>query len=108
MNIGMVLDRSHTGIRAFGFSPHPILHPQTLSRNSEIPGRPRYSVLDPGVDNPESTLASFNRQFSLNASEKEAVEWAWPMEMGDTMFNVVIAIAEQRSGMNYLRNPVSG
>ena len=39
------------------------------------------------MDDPESTLASFNRQFGLNASEKEAVEWA--MEMGDTMFNVV-------------------
>ena len=32
---------------------------------------------------------SFNRQFGLNTQEKEAVEWAWPMEMGDTMFNVV-------------------
>jgi hypothetical protein len=41
------------------------------------------------VDDPESTLASFNRQFGLNAQEKEAVEWAWPMEMGDTMFAVV-------------------
>ena len=43
------------------------------------------------VDNPESTLASFNRQFGLNASEKEAVEWAWPKEMGNTMFSVVNA-----------------
>ena len=41
------------------------------------------------VTDPESTLASFNRQFNLNAPEKEAVEWAWPMEMGTTMFNVV-------------------
>jgi hypothetical protein len=41
------------------------------------------------VDNPESTLASFNRQFGLNAPEKEAVEWAWQIEMGATMFNVV-------------------
>jgi Domain of unknown function (DUF932) len=41
------------------------------------------------VDDPESTLASFNRQFGLNAQEKEAVEWAWPQEMGTTMFNVV-------------------
>ena len=41
------------------------------------------------VDNPESTLASFNRQFGLNALEKASVEWAWPMEMGDNIFAVV-------------------
>jgi len=41
------------------------------------------------VDDPESTLASFNRQFGLNSREKEAVEWARPMEMGDNMFAVV-------------------
>lgn len=41
------------------------------------------------VDDPESTLTRFNRQFGLNAQEKEAVEWAWPMEMGDNMFAVV-------------------
>ncbi len=41
------------------------------------------------VDDPDSTLASFNRQFGLNAPEKDAVEWAWPMEMGDTMFAIV-------------------
>jgi hypothetical protein len=34
-------------------------------------------------------LASFNRQFGLNAPEKEAVEWAWPKEMGNTMFAIV-------------------
>ena len=41
------------------------------------------------VDDPEGTLNSFNRQFGLNAQEKDAVEWAWPMEMGTTMFAVV-------------------
>jgi len=41
------------------------------------------------VDDPESTLASFNRQFGLNAPEKSAIEWAWPKEIGNTMFNVV-------------------
>jgi len=41
------------------------------------------------VDNPESTIESFNRQFQLGKVEKEAVEWAWPLEAGDTMFNVV-------------------
>ncbi len=41
------------------------------------------------VDNPESTIETFNRQFKLGKIEKEAVGWAWPLEAGDTMFNVV-------------------
>ncbi|MBW1856421.1 MAG: hypothetical protein JRJ00_17480, partial [Deltaproteobacteria bacterium] len=43
------------------------------------------------VDNPDSTIETFNRQFQLGKVEKEAVEWAWPLEAGDTMFNVVNA-----------------
>jgi hypothetical protein len=41
------------------------------------------------VDNPDSTIETFNRQFQLGKVEKEAVEWAWPLEAGDTMFNLV-------------------
>lgn len=41
------------------------------------------------VDNPESTIETFNRQFQLGKVEKDAVTWAWPLEAGDTMFNVV-------------------
>jgi len=41
------------------------------------------------VDNPETTIESFNRQFQLGKIEKDAVTWAWPLEAGDTMFNVV-------------------
>ncbi len=37
------------------------------------------------VDNPESTIETFNRQFQLGKVEKEAVEWAWPLEAGDTI-----------------------
>jgi hypothetical protein len=43
------------------------------------------------VDNPLLTIEQFNRQFQLGKSEKEAVTWAWPMEQGNTMFNVVQA-----------------
>jgi len=43
------------------------------------------------VDNPEVTIQNFNKQFQLNQFEKEAVEWAWPLEMGYTMFNVLNA-----------------
>jgi len=41
--------------------------------------------------NSESTIETFNRQFQLGKVEKEAVEWAWPLEAGDTIFNVVNA-----------------
>ena len=42
------------------------------------------------VDDPLKTIESFNRQFNLNQPQKEAVvDWAWPQEMGDTMFAVV-------------------
>jgi len=42
------------------------------------------------VDDPSKTIESFNRQFNLNQPQKEAVvDWAWPQEMGDTMFHVV-------------------
>ncbi len=41
------------------------------------------------VDDPLKTIESFNRQSQLNQPHKEAVEWAWPQEMGDTMYAVV-------------------
>lgn len=43
------------------------------------------------VDNPVATMESFNRQFQINKKEKEAVEWGWNREGGDTMFHVVNA-----------------
>lgn len=43
------------------------------------------------VENPKSTIESFNRQFQLNHQEKEAVEWGWMKEYGDTMFHIVNA-----------------
>jgi hypothetical protein len=41
------------------------------------------------VEDPLKTIESFNRQFNLNQPQKEAVEWAFPLESGDTMFNIV-------------------
>jgi hypothetical protein len=42
------------------------------------------------VDDPLKTIESFNRQFNLNQPQKDAVvEWAWPQEIGDTMFALV-------------------
>lgn len=45
--------------------------------------------LESRVENPESTIESFNRQFMLKKVEKEAVVWALPMEYGFTMFSLV-------------------
>ncbi len=45
--------------------------------------------LESKVENPEATIESFNRQFDLRQSEKEAVEWALAQEYGFTMFAVV-------------------
>lgn len=47
--------------------------------------------LDSKVDDPEAIVASFNRQFELGKEEREAVEWALPLEYGFTMFHVVNA-----------------
>ncbi len=41
------------------------------------------------VEHPEMTISSFNNQFQLNKEEKEAVEWALPLEYGQTMFHVI-------------------
>ena len=45
--------------------------------------------LESPVADPLATIGNFNRQFALGEMEKSAVEWAWPQEIGDTMFNVV-------------------
>ena len=41
------------------------------------------------VEHPEMTISSFNNQFQLNKEEKEAVDWAMPLEFGQTMFHVI-------------------
>ena len=79
--------------------------PQTLEKVSYELGAQRKQFklsMESPVDNPESTLASFNCQFGLNKPEKEAVDWAWPNEMGNTMFNVVNTYtrAAQMDGLN--------
>jgi hypothetical protein len=45
--------------------------------------------LESPVADPLATIGNFNRQFALGEMEKSAVEWAWPQEAGETMFNVV-------------------
>lgn len=57
--------------------------------------------LESRVDDPEETLRTLNRQFQLSDPETAAVDWAWPMERGNTMFHVVNAYtkAAQRPGL---------
>jgi len=48
------------------------------------------SIESPVAD-PVETIDSFNKQFQLSKQEKEAVEFDWMQEYGDTMFHVVNA-----------------
>lgn len=41
------------------------------------------------LDNPLSTIGSFNKQFQLTKKEAEAVQHAWEIEQGFTMFHVL-------------------
>jgi hypothetical protein len=66
--------------------------PATMDKVSHELGAQKHKIglsMESSVDNPMSTIESFNRQFNLNQPQKEAVEWAWPQEMGDNMFAVV-------------------
>jgi len=68
--------------------------PTVLERVSYEVGKQKHQFtlsIESPVNDPVNTLASFNRQFGLNKSEKEAVEWGWMMEYGDTMFHIVNA-----------------
>ena len=73
---------------------HKILNefPQVLENVSDELGKQRGQFLlsmESQVDDPVKTIESFNRQFQLKEPERSAVEWAWPQELGDTMFNIV-------------------
>ena len=45
--------------------------------------------LESPVENPESSIESFNRQFLLSSRERDAVTWAVPFEGCGSMFNIV-------------------
>ncbi len=66
--------------------------PQVLENVSYEVGKQkqqfRLSAESP-VDNPALTIGSFNKQFQLNAQEKDAVEIGWRHEYGGTMFNLL-------------------
>jgi len=43
------------------------------------------------VDDPLQTIGSFNRQFNITRKEAQAIEQAWEIEQGFTMFHVINA-----------------
>ncbi|MBF0472535.1 MAG: hypothetical protein HQK91_14430 [Nitrospirae bacterium] len=45
--------------------------------------------LESKVNDPLATIKNFNKHFQLESPELNAVDWAWPLEAGDTMFNIV-------------------
>ena len=68
--------------------------PDVLEKVSLELGNQRHQLkisMDSVVDNPESTMTTFNRQFQLNQVEQEAVEWGWGFEVGDRMFHIIQA-----------------
>jgi len=58
--------------------------------------------MDSSVDNPDSTMESFNRQFQLNEKEREAVSWGWCFDVGESMFHILNAYtkASQFEGLS--------
>lgn len=68
--------------------------PEVLNQVSSELGNKRDQFklsMDSPVEIPESTFNSFNRQFSLNEQEREAVEWGWAHDVGATMFYIIQA-----------------
>jgi hypothetical protein len=66
--------------------------PQVFERVADGLGKQKDRLklsLESSVADPLMTIGNFNRQFGLGEMEKSAVEWAWPQEMGETMFHVV-------------------
>jgi hypothetical protein len=79
--------------------------PQMLDKVSYELGTHRTQFqlsMESPVDDPLSTMNSFNRQFGISNDEKEALAWAWPYEIGNTMFHVVNAYtrAAQMKGLS--------
>ena len=78
--------------------------PEVMAMLSQEIGQQRQQLqfsIQSKVDNPESTMMLFNRQFALGEQEKQAVEWGWIFEAGETMYNVVNAYtkASQYDGL---------
>jgi hypothetical protein len=76
----------HISERILGELPSII---QGIKNNVESQQRLWSISLQSLVADPVSTINAFNRQFNVTNRESEAVDWAWPQEQGDTMFNII-------------------
>jgi hypothetical protein len=56
--------------------------------------------METSVDNPESTITTFARQFQLSKNEAEIVKQAFYQEMGGTMFHVINAFTRAAQDQN--------
>jgi hypothetical protein len=62
---------------------------QNVSKNLDYQKRLWKLSLESPVDHVQNTFDSFNARFNLNEDEREAVNWAWIKEQGQTMFNII-------------------
>ena len=73
-----------------GLDEFPDIMRQVVYESEQSQGRLAISS-ETHVENPLSTISSFNRQFQITKKQAEAVEDAWSLEQGMTMFHVINA-----------------
>ena len=78
----------HVSRKALEEFPHILQQVVYESENSQS----RFEIsIQNRVDNPLATIGTFNRQFNITKKEAEAIEHAWEIEPGMTMFHVLNA-----------------
>ena len=78
----------HVSRKALEEFPHILQQVVYESENSQS----RFEIsIQNRVDNPLGTIGTFNRQFNITKKEAEAIEQAWEVEQGFTMFHVLNA-----------------
>ena len=77
-----------SGSTGFSYKPHILRQVVYESEHSQR----RFEISTQNrVDNPLSTIGTFNRQFNITKKEAEAITHAWEIEQGFTMFHVINA-----------------
>jgi len=62
-------------------------------------GRRRFEISTRSeVDNPVATIGAFNQRFLITKTEARAIEQAWQIEPGRTMFHVINAYTREAHG----------
>ena len=73
-----------------GLDEFPAVMQQVVHESEQSRGRFLISMETP-VDNPESSMVAFNRQFQINKNQAEAVDSAYFNEPGNTMYHLINA-----------------